>query len=84
MHRRHVPEFAGLGAIAEISGDLEAAGVDPSDWSPAALDAVSFKGGIYGVPMDFHANHWHVNMDVMEAAGLVENGVPLPARKGWC
>lgn len=77
MHRHRIPEFAGLGALAEISGDLEAAGIDPSDWSPAALEAVSFNGGIYGVPMDFHANLWHVNMDIMEAAGLVENGAPV-------
>ena len=77
MHRHRVPEFAGLGAIAEISGDLEAAGIDASDWSPAALDAVSFNGGIYGVPMDFHANLWHVNMDLMAAAGLVADGAPV-------
>jgi multiple sugar transport system substrate-binding protein len=77
MHRHRVPEFAGLGAIADISGDLEAAGIDPSDWSENALAAVSFEGGIYGVPMDFHANLWHVNMDLMEAAGLVENGAPF-------
>ena len=77
MHRHRIPEFAGIGALAEISGDLEAAGIDDSDWSPAALDAVSFNAGIYGVPMDFHANLWHVNMDLMEAAGLVENGAPV-------
>ncbi|NNE88141.1 MAG: extracellular solute-binding protein [Silicimonas sp.] len=77
MHRHRIPEFAGLGALADISGDLEAAGIDPSDWSENALAAVSYNGGIYGVPMDFHANLWHVNMDVMEAAGLVENGAPV-------
>lgn len=77
MHRHRVPEFAGLGAIAEISGELEAAGIDASDWSPAALDAVSYNGGIYGVPMDFHANLWHVNMDLMAEAGLVADGKPV-------
>jgi len=77
MHRHRIPEFAGLGALAEISGDLEAVGIDASDWSPSALDAVSYNGGIYGVPMDFHANLWHVNMDVMAEAGLVENGKPV-------
>ncbi len=77
MHRHRVPEFAGLGAIAEISGDLEAAGIDPNDWTENALAAVSYNGGIYGVPMDFHANLWHVNMDIMEEAGLVEDGVPV-------
>jgi multiple sugar transport system substrate-binding protein len=77
MHRHRIPEFAGIGALAEISGDLDAAGIDPTDWSGAALDAVSFEDGIYGVPMDFHANLWHINMDLMEAAGLVENGAPI-------
>jgi multiple sugar transport system substrate-binding protein len=78
MHRHRVPQFAGLGALAELSGDLEAAGIDVSDWAPAALDAVSYNGGIYGVPMDFHANLWHVNMEIMEAAGLVnDDGSPI-------
>lgn len=77
MHRHRIPEFAGLGALADLSDDLAAAGIDTSDWAPAALDAVSFNGGIYGVPMDFHANLWHVNMDLMAQAGLVENGQPV-------
>ncbi|WP_368344480.1 extracellular solute-binding protein [Pelagovum sp. HNIBRBA483] len=77
MHRHRIPEFAGLGALADLSDDLAAAGIDTADWAPAALDAVSFNGGIYGVPMDFHANLWHVNMDLMAEAGLVENGKPV-------
>ncbi len=77
MHRHRIPEFAGLGAIADLSGDLEAAGIDTSDWADSALEAVSYEGGIYGVPMDFHANLWHLNMDIMEAAGLVEDGAPV-------
>lgn len=77
MHRHRIPEFAGLGALAEISGELAAAGIDPNDWSENARAAVSYDGGIYGVPMDFHANLWHVNMDLMEQAGLVADGKPV-------
>ena len=77
MHRHRVPEFAGLGAVADLSADLADAGIDTSDWAPAALDAVSYNGGIYGVPMDFHANLWHVNMDLMAKAGLVADGKPI-------
>ena len=77
MHRHRIPEFAGLGALADISGDLDAAGIDAGDWSENALAAVSYEGGIYGVPMDFHANLWHVNLDLMAEAGLVENGRPV-------
>lgn len=77
MHRHRIPEFASLGALANLSDDLAAAGIDTSDWSATALDAVSYNGDVYGVPMDFHANLWHVNMDVMEAAGLVADGKPI-------
>ncbi|MHA7875274.1 extracellular solute-binding protein [Roseivivax sp.] len=77
MHRHRIPEFAGIGALAELSGDLEAAGIDPADWSEAARAAVTHDGGIYGVPMDIHANLWHVNMDIMAEAGLVEDGKPV-------
>jgi multiple sugar transport system substrate-binding protein len=38
---------------------------------------VTFEGGIYGVPMDFHANLWHLNMDILAESGLVENGEPV-------
>jgi multiple sugar transport system substrate-binding protein len=77
MHRHRVPEFASIGALADLTDDLAGAGIDPADWEPAALEAVTYNGRIVGVPMDFHANLWHVNMDLMEAAGLVENGAPV-------
>ncbi|RFU14609.1 extracellular solute-binding protein [Rhodobacteraceae bacterium W635] len=78
MHRHRIPEFAGIGALSEISDDLASVGIDSSDWSENALEAVSYEGGIYGVPMDFHANLWHVNMDLMDEAGLVDdNGAPI-------
>ena len=56
MHRHRVPEFAGFGALADLSGDLESAGIDPADWTETALEAVTYEGKIYGVPMDLHAN----------------------------
>jgi len=77
MHRHRIPELAGSGALADLTDDLKAAGIDVDDWALAAQYAVRHNGKVYGVPLDFHANLWHVNMDVMEAAGLVENGVPV-------
>ena len=77
MHRHRIPEFAGFGALAELSGDLEAAGIYPSDWAESARAAVSYDGGIYGVPMDLHSNLWHINLDLMEEAGLVNDGKPV-------
>ncbi len=78
MHAHTIPEFAGAGALADLSGDLEAAGIDTSDWVPLAREGVTYEGGIYAVPMDFHANLFHVNMDLMAEAGLVsDDGTPV-------
>lgn len=75
MHRHRVMEFASLGAIAPLTEDeLTGAGIDVGDWDPAALEAVSFDGQIYAVPMDFHALLWHVNSDIMAEAGLLDDG----------
>lgn len=77
MHRHRVPEFASLGALADLTDDLQDYGINPDDWTPAAREAVTHNGRLVGVPMDLHANLWHINMDVMEQAGLVENGEPI-------
>nr|WP_319390892.1 extracellular solute-binding protein [uncultured Cohaesibacter sp.] len=77
MHRYRVAEFAGTGALADLTDDLAGAGIDVSDWEAAAKAGVTYNGKIYGVPMDFHANLWHVNMDIMQQAGLVKDGKPV-------
>ncbi|AQS47094.1 sugar ABC transporter substrate-binding protein [Thioclava nitratireducens] len=77
IHRSSIPEFASLGALADIGPDLEAAGIDMSDWTEGAKKAVTYDGKIVAVPMDFHANLWHVNMDIMKKAGLVKDGKPI-------
>lgn len=78
IHKHAIPEFASLGALADLTDDLQAAGIDTSDWTDSGRAAVTYNGRIYGVPMDVHANLWYVNMDLMEAAGLVNpDGTPM-------
>ncbi|TVR89229.1 MAG: extracellular solute-binding protein [Trueperaceae bacterium] len=78
MHSSSIPEFASLGALTDLSDLLADAGIDSSDWTDRALAAVSYDGAVYGVPMDAHANLWHVNMELMAAAGLVDDaGAPI-------
>lgn len=77
LHRSRLAEFASIGALADLSDDLAGVGIDTSDWADKALDGVTFNGRVYGVPMDFHANLWHVNMDIMAEAGLVKDGAPV-------
>jgi len=79
MHKSSLAEFASLGALAPLSEeDLASAGIDPADWTDAAREGVTWDGRIYGMPMDLHANLWHVNLEIMEQAGLVDaDGAPI-------
>ena len=78
MHKSRLPEFADIGALAAIGDDLANIGLDTSDWGDAVLASVTRNDQVYGVPMDVHANLWHVNMDIMQEAGLVnDDGTPM-------
>ncbi len=82
MHKHRIPEFATIGALAEITTEEYAnVGIDIDDFTDRALDSVSLDGKHYGLPLDFHAYLWHINMDLMEQAGLVnDDGTPkLPS-----
>ncbi|MEO1016274.1 MAG: extracellular solute-binding protein [Pseudomonadota bacterium] len=82
MHKHRIPEFATIGALAEITPEeYDGAGIDLGDFTEIALESVSQDGKHYGVPLDFHAYLWHINMDLMAEAGLVnEDGSPkLPS-----
>lgn len=79
MHKHALPAFASIGALAEITPeDYAAAGIDLSDFSDRAIEAVSLGGKHYGVPLDFHAYLWHINLDLLAEAGLVDDaGAPI-------
>lgn len=77
LHGSHLAEFTSVNALADLTDDLASAGIDVKDWEPKARDAVTYNGRIYGVPMDFHAELFHVNMDLMTKAGLVKDGKPI-------
>jgi len=51
--------------------------MDSADIVPAMMDALTWNGGMWGIPLDIHANLMHTNMDAMSAAGLVNNGKPV-------
>ncbi|WP_168193140.1 extracellular solute-binding protein [Rhodophyticola sp. CCM32] len=77
IHQSRIPEFADIGLLADMSEDLAPAGIDIEDWEDRALEGSSHNGAIYAVPLDFHTLLWHVNMELMEQAGLVADGAPI-------
>ncbi|MGI9418992.1 MAG: extracellular solute-binding protein [Geminicoccaceae bacterium] len=84
LHRHRLPDFAGAGLLAPLGEDLQDIGVDITDWQQPALDAVTIDGEIVAIPFDLHANLWHINLSLLDEAGLVaSDGRPiLPASPG--
>lgn len=82
MHKHRLPELAGIGALSEITADdYKEAGIDFADFTDNAIEGVTYKGKQYGVPFDFHAYLWHINLELFKKAGLMNaDGSPkLPS-----
>ncbi len=78
MHRSTLPNFVARDLIESIGEDLTKAGVDLNDFAKPAREAVTYENKTWGLPFDIHALLWHVNVDIMKAAGLVDaSGAPI-------
>ena len=78
MHRSVLPNFARRELIMPVGDELTKAGVDMNDWVPAAREAVTVNGKVYGIPFDIHALLVHINVDLMKQAGLTDGaGNPI-------
>ena len=71
MHGSILPNFTSRDLVEPLGPLFEEAGIDTADFVPAALTNASVDGEIYALPFDLHALLFHVNMDLMEQAGFV-------------
>lgn len=69
MHGSNLPDYASRGLVVAVPDDL---GIDLADATQPATDAVMIDGEHYGVPFDTHAIVSHLNMDLLEEAGLTD------------
>lgn len=78
MHGSNIPDYTSRNLLLPIGDELAARGVDVNDWTDPARGAVTYDGQVYGIPFDLHANLFHVNVDLFEEAGLVDDdGNPI-------
>lgn len=78
MHGSNLPDYASRDLLTPLDADLQASGIDGSDWTDPARGAVTYDGQLYGVPFDLHASLWHLNVDLFKEAGLVDDeGQPI-------
>ncbi|MEO7161698.1 MAG: extracellular solute-binding protein, partial [Bdellovibrionia bacterium] len=83
MHQSALPNFVKQGLVIPLKDKLLLAGLPLNDLLPAAKEGVTFNNEIYALPFDFHALLWHLNLDLLTQAGLVDKeGNPmLPSNK---
>lgn len=78
MHRTRLLDYTSRGLVISVGEAFAAGGIDVNDFAPEALNAVSVDGTVYGLPFDLHTLLWHVNVDLLAEADLVdEDGNPI-------
>ncbi len=78
MHESNIADYASRNLLLPLQDNLEAVGVDPSDFTEPATEAATIGDNYFAVPFDEHANLSHLNMDLMAQADLVNgDGSPI-------
>ncbi|HEY6451351.1 MAG TPA: extracellular solute-binding protein [Steroidobacteraceae bacterium] len=77
MHESVISDYAQRRLIMPLDELLRTVGIDPSSFTRAAREGVIRDGHVYALPFDNWAPLWHLNLNLMRAAGLVHNGVPV-------
>lgn len=65
-----VGSWAAKGILAPLSGYIKSAGMSTSDFIPAAMDQVTYKGQIYSLPIAVHDFELLYNKAEFAAAGI--------------
>lgn len=77
MHSSAIPDYEARGLLEPLDELLAAVGIHPDQFTEAARAGVTVDGHIMGLPIDVWAPLWHVNMNLFQQAGLVEDGKPV-------
>ncbi|MGV8910769.1 MAG: extracellular solute-binding protein [Propionicimonas sp.] len=78
MHESNIADYSTRGLLLPLDDQYAALGLDTSDMTEPAKQAVTIDDTLYAVPLDEHANLAHVNLDLMTQAGLVDaDGQPV-------
>jgi multiple sugar transport system substrate-binding protein len=77
MNRSLMAGFVDRRLLMPLKDALLQAGIPLDDFIPAAKAGVTFDGDLYGLPYDIHGLLWHLNIDLLTQAGLVDGQGPL-------
>lgn len=78
MHEANIPDYTSRNLLLPLGNFYKLMGVDSTDFTAVAKDAVTVGNTQYAVPFDEHANLLHLNMTLMAKANLVNpDGSPI-------
>lgn len=72
MHEANIADYATRDLLLPLDDQYAAVGLDTSDMTAPAIEAISMDDTLFAVPLDEHGNLSHVNVDLMAEAGLVD------------
>lgn len=81
MHRTRLLDYQARDLIVPLGEVFADAGIEVSDFADTAEEAITIDGTPYALPFDLHTLLWHINVDLMAEAGLVDDdgNVILPS-----
>jgi multiple sugar transport system substrate-binding protein len=78
MHYSAISDYQSRGLIDPIDDVLAAQGIAPDSFTDASRGGVTKEGKLYGLPFDNWTMLFHVNLNLMKEAGLVNaDGTPI-------
>ncbi|KQZ15632.1 sugar ABC transporter substrate-binding protein [Mesorhizobium sp. Root554] len=78
MHYSAISDYQSRGLIDPVDEVLSAEGISPDSFTDAARDGVTKDGKMFGLPFDNWTMLFHVNLNLMKEAGLVNaDGTPI-------
>jgi multiple sugar transport system substrate-binding protein len=80
----HTPELAQFiekGLLLPLESILAATKINPGNYAPNVWEANSYKGKLYGVPLDFHMYGLFYNVDLVKKAGVTIPKEPMNAEQ---
>jgi ABC-type glycerol-3-phosphate transport system substrate-binding protein len=85
LHASEIPQFASYGVLKDLSSWYADAGgwLPKDDVSKATLNGITYKGVIYGIPLDNHGRGLWINDGAFKKAGLDPNMTPPTTYEGW-
>lgn len=83
MHYSAISDYQSRGLIEPIDEVLATQGVTPESFTDASRAGVTKEGQLYGLPFDNWTMLFHVNLNLMKKAGLVNaDGTPILPKSG--